>query len=309
MLNPRYVIDNIADNVRKTRNPFGLGKGALTGWSRRFALPARGEHLLFTGLMYQLVPYIKATTTTLAQYEGTPRAEYLRYGTLVPKALASFGLGRMVSKADQQQAVNVLGNVVKLLRASKVDFGYTPDLDDYSGVLLYDLGDQKNFEAHARHVARRLHDAGIRKLITVDPHTTYALKVLYPKYTGISFEVRGYFELLDLPAGTGDQEVTLHDPCFFGRYLKLSDAPRRLLDRVGLRCAPLTTSGVFTTCCGGPAESISPKLADELGRRRAEELQGNGATVVTMCPICNVNLQRAGVQALDLAEVLARYAG
>lgn len=307
MLNPRHVIDNIADNVRKTRNPFGLGKSALTGWARGLELPAQGEYLLFTGGMYQLVPYIKATTGYLAQAEDTPRADYLRYGTMVPKFLASMALGRMADRADQRQAAGTLANVVRLLRVSRVNFGYRPDLDEYSGVLLYDLGDQPSFEAHARLVAGRLRDAGIRRLITVDPHTTHALKVLYPKYTGISFEVRGYFELLDLPRGTAeDQEVTLHDPCLFGRYLQLSELPRKILLDQGIRCSDLTNSRTFTSCCGGPAESISPKLADEVGQRRAAELTAAGRAVVTMCPICHVNLQRAGAEAEDLANLLAR---
>jgi Fe-S oxidoreductase len=65
-----------------------------------------------------------------------------------------------------------------------VDFFYDPRLDDYSGVLLYDLGDQDSFVQHAKYVAAKLKQNGIRKLITVDPHTTYALKILFPKYTG-----------------------------------------------------------------------------------------------------------------------------
>ena len=58
-------------------------------------------------------------------------------------------------------------------------------MDRYSGILLYDLGDQRGFVRHARWLADRLQKAGVTKLITVDPHTTYALKELFPKYTGV----------------------------------------------------------------------------------------------------------------------------
>jgi Fe-S oxidoreductase len=198
--------------------------------------------------------------------------------------------------------------VVKILQASGVSFGYKPELDEYSGVLLYDLGDQESFVEHAVYVANKLKKAGIRKLITVDPHTTYAVKVLYPKYTGISFEVQTYFELASLKGADSSTEVTLHDPCFYGRYLELADVPLNLLSGLGINCKPLNTSGSFTTCCGGPAESLSPKLAEEVGQRRVTELQANGGKIVAMCPICIANLQKAGAEVEDLSSLLVQFA-
>ena len=75
-----------------------------------------------------------------------------------------------------------------------MDFFYHPEMDFYSGILLYDLGDQEGFAAHARFVARTLKLHGVKKIITVDPHTTYALKELYPKYTGESFRGAAIFQ-------------------------------------------------------------------------------------------------------------------
>ncbi len=308
MFNPQTIIEILADNVRKTRNPFGLNKGGLTDWSKNSNVSQEGETLLFTGLMYQLVPYIKATTRYLEQYEDTPKADYLRYGKLVPKPLINLGLNLISSKEDKKDFNTLLRNIVKILQSSAVSFGYRPELDEYSGVLLYDMGDQESFVAHAGYVAKKLQDAGIRKLITVDPHTTYAVKVLYPKYTGISFEVQTYFELARLKGGNFSSEVTLHDPCFYGRYLELTDGPKNLLTGLGVNCKPINTSGTFTTCCGGPAESISPKLAEEVGRRRVAELKAAGGSMVTMCPICLANLQKAGAEVEDLSSVLVQFA-
>ena len=80
MFDPKDIIENIADNVRKTRNPFGLSKNGFNTWWKDVAIPQKGEALLFTGLMYQLVPYIKAATGYLEKYEDSPQAKYLRYG-------------------------------------------------------------------------------------------------------------------------------------------------------------------------------------------------------------------------------------
>lgn len=308
MFTPKIIIDTLADNVRTTRNPFGLSKNGLNTWYKKCKVEQSGDTILFTGLMYQLVPYIKATTRYLEKYEDTPKADYVRYGKYVPKALTNLGLKIVSSGEDKKTFNTILCNIVKILQDSGVSFGYRPDLDEYSGVLLYDLGDQESFVEHAKYVAAKLKDAGIKKLITVDPHTSYAVKVLYPKYTGISFEVQTYFELAKLESNGTAAEVTLHDPCFYGRYLKLADVPQKILGDMGITCKPLTTSGVFTSCCGGPAESISPKLADEVGQRRVAELQASGNPVVAMCPICLANLQKAGADVEDLSTLLVQHA-
>ncbi|MCX5891907.1 MAG: (Fe-S)-binding protein, partial [Deltaproteobacteria bacterium] len=150
---------------------------------------------------------------------------------------------------------------------------------------------------------------GVKKIITVDPHTTYALKELYPKYTGETFEVQPYFSLLRLSkagGGNGRGPVTIHDPCFYGRYLKLSEGPRQVLSSLGLEYVEVRNCGEFTSCCGGPAESVSPALNREILDRRVAELRASGAPVVTMCPICLANLLKAGLPAEDLASLADR---
>ncbi len=159
---------------------------------------------------------------------------------------------------------------------------------------------------HARYVAAKLKQNGIKKLITVDPHTTYALKILFPKYTGESFEVHTYFELLNLTSKNGHKKIALHDPCFYGRYLELSDVPLKVLSSVDIECAPVRNSGLFTNCCGGPAESISPKLSAEVGERRIAELEKSSDPIVAMCPICLGNLRKAGADVEDLSTLIAR---
>jgi len=228
----------------------------------------------------------------------------VRYGKYMPKLLSGIGLALLTSKKEKEKANRILRNIVKILKKSNVNFGYRPDLDDYSGILLYDLGDQEGFVRHAKFVAAKLKRAGITKIITVDPHTTYALKVLYPKYTGESFDVQAYFELVNFKSNNGTGRVTLHDPCFYGRYLELSDIPRRVLTGLGIECAEVRHSGLFTSCCGGPAESISPKLSGEIVDRRLLELTSTGAPIIAMCPICLGNLRKAGANVEDLSTLI-----
>jgi Fe-S oxidoreductase len=306
MYHPKDIIEILAGNVRQTRSPFGIPKFMVNNWWKELGLRQQGESLLFTGLMYQFVPYIEKATSFLERFEDRPPAEWLRFGRYQPKRLAGLGLAMITPGTAKKSAQAILRNITRILTQSGVDFFYQPQLDEYSGILLYDLGDQESFVAHARYVAGRLKKAGVRKIITVDPHTTYALKVLYPQYTGEQFEVRTYFELANGSSQNGRGRVTLHDPCFYGRYLELSAAPRKALERVGIECLEVRNSGTFTQCCGGPAESISPLLAREVMERRVEELKATGAPLVAMCPICLGNLRKSGAEVEDLSTILAR---
>ncbi len=308
MYNPKDIINLIADNVKKTKNPFGIPGFALNNWWKKANVPQTGDALLFTGLMYQFVPYIEKSTTYLTRFEDTQWADYLKYGKYIPKLLSGLGLAVITPGKEKRKFNNILMDIVSILNKSKVDYYYNPDLDDYSGVLLYDLGDQDGFVKHAKYVAAKLKRNGVKKLITVDPHTTYALKILFPKYTGESFEVHTYFELLNLTSKNGHKKIALHDPCFYGRYLELSDVPAKVLSSVDIECAPIKNSGLFTNCCGGPAESISPKLSTEVGKRRIAELDKSDDPIVAMCPICLGNLRKAGADVEDLSTILARQA-
>ncbi|MBI9083391.1 MAG: (Fe-S)-binding protein [Desulfobacterales bacterium] len=305
MYNPKDIIDIIAGNVRKTRNPFGIPKSLVNRWHHGLDLPRQGEAMLFTGLMYQFAPYIEKSTHYLAKYEDTTVAEYIRFAKLVPSTLSGLGLSMITPGVEKKKSNVILQNIARILKASEVDFFYRPDLDDYSGVLLYDLGDQESFVRHARYVAGKLKTAGIKHLITVDPHTTYALKVLFPKYVGADFEVTTYFELTHFQSQNGHRRITLHDPCFYGRYLELSDVPKKILAGLDIECVPIRNAGLFTNCCGGPAESISPKLSDEVGNRRLKELNLTGEKIVAMCPICLGNLRKTGADVEDLSTVIA----
>ncbi|NLI82946.1 MAG: (Fe-S)-binding protein [Deltaproteobacteria bacterium] len=305
MYHPRDIIETIAGNLRATRNPFGIPHFMVNRWWGRSKLPRQGDALLFTGLMYQFIPYIEKSTGYLSRYEDTPLSRYVGYTRYVPSYLSGLGLAMITPRREKQKMNGILNNIVRVLNASRVDFYYRPELDHYSGILLYDLGDRDTFVTHARWLADRLKKAGVRKLITVDPHTTYALKELFPKYTGSRFEVHPYFEMIQLKGGNnGRRTVALHDPCFYGRYLGLSDVPAKALAELGIDCAELERSGAYTHCCGGPAESVSPRLADDVGRRRLAQLEGTGAPIVAMCPICLGNLRKLGADVRDLSSVL-----
>ncbi len=303
MFNPRDIIDVMAKNIVKTKNPFGLNTEKLNTWWKGEDIKEEGKFLLFTGLMYQMVPYIEFVTSKMEQLEDKKIANYTYMGKFMPSSISSMVMEKLVSKKGKGIEKEVLKNIVVLLKKSDVDFFYRPDLDMYSGILLYDLGDEKYFKEHAHFVASKLQEANISKIITVDPHTTYALKVLYPKYINISFEVYTYLELIKVE-GEASEKVVLHDPCFYGRYLKISDVPRNILKSIGVEVEDVQQDATFTHCCGGPAESISPKLAKKIRKKRSSQLDNYSNTILNMCPICYANLKRETSRVQDIANFL-----
>jgi len=304
MFNPLDIIEVLAHNVRKTKNPFGLNIKKANTWHRLLDIKREeGEYLLFTGLMYQMIPYIEAATAQMERFEDKKLSNYTKFMKYVPSFFTSTSLDAIISKEEKDLPIEILKNITILLQSSQVDFFYREELDFYSGILLYDLGDKEAFKEHALFVTQKLKQAGIEKIITVDPHTTYALKVLYPKYLGEAFEVKTYLELIEIE-GRHPQKVMLHDPCFYGRYLKLSHIPRGLLKQMEVEIEDIPYNEGFTHCCGGPAESLSPTLSKRIRDNRIKELKGNGSTVVTMCPICLANLKKSTSNIEDISSLL-----
>jgi len=87
------------------------------------------------------------------------------------------------------------------------------------------------------------------------------------------------------------------------------DPPRELLRKMGVTIAVPDLSGKATHCCGGPIESLFPGKAHEIARARITQLSEKGKNVVTMCPICLVNLRKAAEPDCHLKDISAVLAG
>jgi Fe-S oxidoreductase len=205
-------------------------------------------------------------------------------------------------------------DVTKLLQKAGVEFGYLYEDDLYSGALAYDLGADETVGDHARKVYSALKRHGVKKVITIDPHTTNMLRSVYPKLIpGYDIEVKTYLEVLTekdlVPARGLNTSLVLHDPCVFARYENVIDQPRQLLTAAGVSLTEPERTGRMTWCCGGPVESLYPEKAEANARKRVEQLRLAGSEVATMCPMCLINLRGAasdGVTFNDISHYLQR---
>jgi len=66
------VIGILADNLRLRGSVLPIPKRNATRWARGLNLPRGGETVLYTGQMYQLIPYIEGLVKTEQRLGDSP---------------------------------------------------------------------------------------------------------------------------------------------------------------------------------------------------------------------------------------------
>ncbi len=312
----KALLEFLRDSTLRVGLPVPLPMEEIYSWALPLRLPRMGSVILYTGALYQLMPYIESLTRYLSALEGSRVSDTLL--RLARILIATPKLTRTLlapEPARVERARRILTNISRLLSSSGVAHAYPYEDDLYSGVLLYDLGLDDAFAEVAGRVYRKLKEHGASTVITVDPHTTNILRNVYPSYVdGFDLEVVNYLEVLSRAAEESRirlrglvSEAVIHDPCFYARYLHIIDEPRKILERSGVKVLEPRRSREATYCCGGPVESVAPRLASKIAETRLKELAEKSKNVVVLCPICYTNLSRAnklGLRILDIAEVV-----
>ena len=255
-------------------NPLAAPSSACYEWAKDLGLRRGGETVLYTGCLYQLMAYADSLVDMYERF-GDLGIRITRLFTSISPKLFSWFVSKVV-KPDKKildYSSRTLRSITKLLKASGVDFGYLYEKDLYSGVYLYELGLEDLFAQHAASVYKQLVKEGVKRVITVDPHTTYVLREIYPRYVeGFEIEVKHYLELIGVKDDITSNKASttsassamvklpvIHDSCYIVRKLGLYVATRNSAKNI--RYIEPKNSGIKTLCCGGPIEGISPKLA------------------------------------------------
>ncbi|MBT8228467.1 MAG: (Fe-S)-binding protein [Dactylosporangium sp.] len=302
------VIGILSDNLRLRGSVLPIPPKKATRWARGLGLPRGGATVLYTGQMYQLIPYIELAVRAMERVESTPLAALAPLGRRVNRLLNLTPLALRPLARTRAPYDRVLGDIAHLLRQAGVGFGYLYDDDLYSGALAYDLGLDEVVARHAHRVVEAFRRNGVSKIITVDPHTTTMLRTVYPTLVdGFDLRVRSYLEVLaerlppaDAPLG---QRLALHDSCVLARAEGVVEQPRALLAQAGVTVCEPAATGRLTWCCGGPVEALYPARARATAARRVEQLRAVAPAGVTMCPLCLVNLRKAAADELPLRDI------
>jgi Fe-S oxidoreductase len=168
------------------------------------------------------------------------------------------------------------------------------------------------FQMMAEENIATLNNYKVKKIIAACPHCLNTLNHEYPKMGG-NYEVIHHAEFIDQLVVSGkitlnksfEGSLTYHDPCYLGRYNKVYDQPRSILESVSKEgLTELDRCGKESFCCGagGGRMWMEETIGKRINVERAEEIVGkNAATVAVGCPFC-LTMIEDGMKELDKDE-------
>lgn len=317
----------LANNITSKDNILGASKAAGARWAKDLNLPKATETIFFAGCGYQYASELESLMSLIRRIDTSA------VSTELTMSLANFqkklgidaaGIYRKIMARGSDADAQPLRDAVKVLSKLGVQFGYLAQDEPCCGGLLYYIGLHKEFTKHAQKVHDKLKSRGVKRIISIIPSCTYALRNLIPNsIDGYDLEVKHFCEVVSEGISSlelrfpREVKVTYHDPCQLVRYLRLVEEPRRILRAIkGIELVETEwTKGEWTTCCGGGGgfEAVFPELSQILAVNRAKELVETGAEIiVTHCPGCIMQLKtglkelkNSSVEVLDLAQIVA----
>jgi Fe-S oxidoreductase len=194
----------------------------------------------------------------------------------------------------------------EILLKSGLSFGVLGSDENCDGNEVNMLGEKGLFQLLAEKNIRKFKKLGVKKIVTLSPHSYNVMKNEYPQHGG-NFEVMHYTKLLREVIGSGkldiskglNARVTYHDPCFLGRYNEEYDAPRDILrDIPGIELVEMERNRENSFCCGGGGGNFYTDFFGgkeySPGRIRVREAYNTGAEILAVaCPTCMTMLDDA----------------
>jgi Fe-S oxidoreductase len=178
-----------------------------------------------------------------------------------------------------------------------IDFGILYEAEKNAGNDVRRIGEEGLFEMLVEDNMAAFGEAEFREIVTTDPHSFNTLKNEYPEF-GASYPVHHYTGLLCKLLDEGKlkfsrklshYKVTYHDPCYLGRYNGETEAPRKLLQALGVEFHEMRRCGANSFCCGAGGGRIwmdDSKLEKRPSVQRIEEaLEIEGVNLfIVACP-------------------------
>jgi heterodisulfide reductase subunit D len=190
-------------------------------------------------------------------------------------------------------------------------------------------GDIDGFRALAELNAALIRESGAERIVTACPECARALKIDYPAHgIDLGIEVLHLAELLAnsewRPQAANSEtrntqhaiRTTYHDPCRLGRHLGVYDAPRQVIEKLGLTLVEMPRNRANALCCGTNGWTHCTVASKAIQVDRLREARATGADLlVTACIKCQIHFRCAmedyhlgdeiGIEIKDLATLVA----
>jgi len=200
------------------------------------------------------------------------------------------------------QPLEIARSAVRLLNR----VGITPIVSDEERCCGADLllaGDVEGFRDLVELNVQMIEATGAKKVVFTCAECYNAFKNDYPAYVGtLPFETLHLTELLAgeiesgrLAFGSAPGQVTYHDPCRMGRFLKVHEPPRAVLASIpDLELVEMEDNRERALCCGSPAWVNCGASSKLIQREKLRQARETGARVMlTTCPKCQIHLSCA----------------
>lgn len=218
--------------------------------------------------------------------------------------------------AYDQRSRKVLFAVVRLLQHAGVPFAVLGGEERNSGDTARRLGNELLFQTLCSENIATLQRYGVKRVVTICPHTFNAFKNEYPDF-GLSKSVvvehhtmlleRLVAQRLVQPVHPLKERVVFHDSCYLGRYNGIYDAPRNLLRAIpGVKLLEMERNRENGLCCGagGGLMWMEERSGVRVNEARASQALSTSPTVIgSACPYC-LTMMEDGIKLLDAEETV-----
>lgn len=234
-----------------------------------------------------------------------------------------FWVGSMGSYDNRSQKIAI--SFAKLMNEAGVSFAILGNKEKNSGDTPRRLGNEFVFQEMATKNIEEFEKAGVKKIVTIDPHAYNTFKNEYPDF-GLQAEVYHHTELLAQwvkegllkPVHAIEETVTYHDSCYLGRYNEVYEAPRDILKAIpGVNLVEMARNRETGMCCGagGGLMWMEETTGSRINVARTEQALAVQPSIIgTGCPYCLTMISdgtkakevEEKVQTLDVTEILER---
>jgi Fe-S oxidoreductase len=195
--------------------------------------------------------------------------------------------------------MKVANAFARILNHLKVDYAVLGTEETCNGDPARRAGNEMLFQMQALILIETFKMYEVKKIIAICPHCYNIFKNEYPDLGG-NYEVIHYTQFLEKQIKDGSLKIdksklkgktaTFHDPCYLGRANNEYDAPRFLIDELGLTNNEMKRNKSFALCCGaGGAQMFkdAEKGEKEIFIERTEDaIETNSEIILTSCPFC-----------------------
>ena len=211
------------------------------------------------------------------------------------------------SASYDKRSQKIARAMVKILKAAGVNFAVMAEERCHADFARR-AGEEYLFQTAAAENIGNLSKYRFKEILAACPHCFNTLKNEYPQFDGGTFNVIDHTSFIARLIESGKLTLskekattaTYHDPCYLARINGITNAPRKVLETIGIDVKETTNHGAATNCCGAGGAQIFMDRPSRANVIRLKELKATQTeAAVTSCPHCMTMLTSAAAQSKD----------